>query len=140
METQLIKNFDVQNIEINADPELVFDFVAEPRNIPKWAKAFTKADEHSAVLVTPNGELNIKMTLNTSKTYGVIDTVMTMPDGSIGEAYSRVTPNNNGKSAIFTFVLMAPPVPLEELEGTLEAQKLQLAEELQLLKQILENK
>ena len=73
-----------------------------------------------------------------NKEAGTIDSIMTMPDGSIGKAFSRVTENNDGKSAIYSFVLMAPPVPLAEIEGTLEMQKKQLAQELIHLKSILE--
>ena len=62
---------------------------------------------------------------------------MTFPDGSVGQAFSRITPEGEDK-AIYTFVLMAPPVPLEALEGALEAQKAILAEELAGLKTRLE--
>jgi hypothetical protein len=58
---------------------------------------------------------------------------MTFPDGSVGTAYSRVTPDGEYRS-VFSFVLMAPPVPLEELEGALEAQRKVLANELVRLK------
>ena len=40
---------------------------------------------------------------------------------------------------IFSFVLTPPPVPLEQLEGALEAQSRTLAEELKKLKEILEH-
>jgi hypothetical protein len=62
---------------------------------------------------------------------------MTFPGGAVGTAYARVTPNGENRS-IFSFVLMAPPVPLEAVEGALDAQRKMLAEELQRLKTILE--
>jgi Protein of unknown function (DUF3179) len=43
-----------------------------------------------------------------------------------------------GNKAVLSFVLMAPPVPLEAVEGALEAQRKVLAEELVRLKTILE--
>ena len=61
---------------------------------------------------------------------------MTMPDGSVGVAYSRVTTGPNGK-AIYSFTLIAPPVPLEQVEGALAAQIGQLKEELKNLQEIL---
>ena len=44
------KNYDVQSININATPERVFDFVAEPTNLPKWALGFSEVDETSALM------------------------------------------------------------------------------------------
>ena len=89
MKKVLKKNFDVQSIEIDANYNEVFDFVAKPENLPLWTKAF-----------------------------------------------SRIT--ENGVNSIYSFVLLAPPVPLEQLEGTLSIQKKLLAEELIKLKESLE--
>jgi hypothetical protein len=50
-----------------------------------------------------------------------------------------VTPDG-GSGSIYCFVLMAPPVPLEAIEGALEAQRKTLAAELARLKEILEAK
>jgi len=133
------KNFDVQSIGIDASFSEVFEYVSKPQNLPLWTNAFSKADDTTAVMVTPNGGMNIKLKTLASKVSGTIDWYMTMPDGSIGKAFSRVTENNNGKSVIYSFVLMAPPVPLEQLEGALSAQKEILAEELKKLRDLLEN-
>ena len=133
------KNFDVQSIAINASPQKVFEFLAEPTNVPKWAAGFSEVDGEHAFMETPRGKMKIGMRMACDSRVGTIDTIMTMPDGSIGKAFSRITENDGGKSSIFSFVLMAPPVPLEKLEGTMNEQKQQLAEELQVLKQILES-
>ena len=132
----LDKNFDVQSIGINANHKDVFEFVAKPENLPFWTNAFSKADEKSAVLVTPQGELPIEMETVVSAKLGTVDWIMTMPDGSIGKAYSRIS--ENGKATIYSFTLLAPPVPLEQIEGALTAQKLLLAKELIDLKKMLE--
>lgn len=132
-------NFDVQSIGINAHPDKVFQFIAEPTNVPKWALGFSEVDGKTALMETSTGKMKVGMTMESNPALGTVDTTMTMPDNSIGMAYSRVLPNDGGQTSIFSFVLMAPPVPLEEIEGTLEAQKQQLAEELQVLKKILED-
>jgi hypothetical protein len=62
---------------------------------------------------------------------------MTFPDGAVGTAWSRVTPDGEDR-AIYSFVLMAPPVPLELLEGALTEQMGILAGELAELKTLLE--
>lgn len=133
------QNFDVQSIAIKADPKKVFEFVAEPANVPKWAIGFSDVEDNKAYMQTPNGKMQVGLKMSSNGALGTVDTIMEMPDGSIGRAYSRIIPNDGGQSAIFSFVLMAPPVPLELLEGTLEEQRKQLAEELQLLKKILES-
>lgn len=136
META-IKTFDVQYIEIEAPFEKVFSFIAEPRNLPQWTAAFREANNQSALLVTPNGELRIGLKTYTDPS-GVIDWHMQMPDGSIGKAYSRVTALPNG-NVVYSFVMLAPPVPVEEVEGTLEEQKKLLAAELKKLAQLLKH-
>jgi hypothetical protein len=54
----------------------------------------------------------------------------------VARAYSRVVPEGKGHS-VFSFVLLAPPVPLERLEGTLNQQAQTLREELTRLSSIL---
>lgn len=129
------KNFDVQSIAIDALFGKVFFYIADPKNLLKWTKAFAKADEKSALMVTPNGQLQVGLKTEASREQGTIDWHMTMPDGSIASAFSRVTPN--GKESVYTFVLMAPPVPIEQVEGTLQQQKELLRQELGNLKRIL---
>lgn len=135
----LDQNFDVQSIAINAKPERVFEFLAEPTNVPRWAKGFSEVNGETALMETEKGKMKIGMRMLCNPEWGAIDTVLTMPDGSIGNAYSRVIPNDDGLSTIFSFVLMAPPAPLEKIEGIMSEQKEQLAEELLELKKILES-
>lgn len=129
-------NFDVQSIGIDLKPNLVYDFISKPENLTLWTNAFSNIKENSAVMETPMGKIEIGLETITSKTFRTVDWVMTMPDGSIGKAFSRVS--ENGEHAIYSFVLLAPPVPLEQIEGALSAQKLVLAEELKKLKNLLE--
>jgi polyketide cyclase/dehydrase/lipid transport protein len=131
-----MKNYDVQNVSIKAPFEKVFEYIANPSNLPKWSKAFSYADKKKAVLETPNGKLEVGLEIKSSKEFGIIDWYMTMPDGNVATAYSRITPN--GKSTVvYTFVLMAPPGPIEQVEGTLRQQMELLREEHQNLQKIL---
>lgn len=132
-----MKTFDVQSIGIAKSAAAVFAFVAEPSNLPKWTHAFKSADSHSAELVTPNGAVPIALQTITNEDHGTIDWKMTFPDGAAGMAFSRVTPDGPDR-AIYSFVLMAPPVPLEMLEGALSSQMEILAGELVALKGLLE--
>ncbi|MDO9587732.1 MAG: hypothetical protein Q7J13_07335 [Brevundimonas sp.] len=132
-----MKTFDVQSIGISKPAGAVFAFVAEPSNLPKWTHAFKSADSRSADLMTPSGAVPISLQTVTHEGHGTIDWKMTFPDGTAGAAYSRVTPDGVDR-AVYSFVLMAPPVPLEMLEGALSAQIGVLANELSALKGLLE--
>lgn len=132
-----MRMFDVQAIEILAPGAAVFDFIREPRNLPKWAHAFRRADEAHASLVTPAGTVEIELSTFADKRTGTVDWELRFPDGSRGEAQSRVTLTARG-TCIYSFVLHAPPVPLERLEGALDAQRVTLRQELAQLKQVAE--
>jgi hypothetical protein len=132
-----MRTFDVQGIEIQVSRAAVFAFVRDPRNLPRWAHAFRRADDESAALATPNGSVEIGLHTRSDEDTGTVDWELRFPDGSSGVAQSRVTQTPRG-SSIYSFVLHAPPVPLEQLEGALETQRVTLQKELVQLKRILE--
>lgn len=132
-----MKTFDVQSVGIKAGAADVFAFVSNPANLPRWTGAFKRADVATADLATAGGAVTIKLDTLADSKAGTVDWKMTFPDGSVGMAYSRITPDGE-RNAVYSFVLMAPPVPLEALEGALAAQMKLLAEELLSLKTLLE--
>ena len=132
-----MRTFDVQGIEIQATQAAVFAFIRDPRNLPRWAHAFRRADDESAALTTPNGSVEIGLATQADEGSGTVDWELRFPDGTTGIAQSRVTETPRGTS-IYSFVLHAPPVPLEQLEGALDAQRVTLQQELAQLKRILE--
>jgi len=136
-EETTVRTFDVQGIEIRASRPVVFDFVRDPHNLPKWAHAFQQADDKRANLKTPTGTVDIDLRTFSREDAGTIDWELKFPDGAIGFAQSRVTETARG-TCIYSFVLHGPPVPLEQLEGALDAQRMTLREELAELKRLLE--
>lgn len=132
-----MKTFDTQSVQINVPAAKAFAYIADAANLPRWTNAFKSVDGNKALLETPQGAIPIELDTHADGATGSVDWHMTFPDGSVGEAFSRVTPEGEDKS-IYTFVLMAPPVPLEMLEGALESQMAILAEELVSLKGKLE--
>ena len=134
-----MQHFDVQAVEIDAAPASVFAFVRQPRNLSKWARAFASADERRARLRTPAGTVDIELETVANEAAGTVDWRMTFPDRAIGIAQSRVTETVRG-TCIYSFVLHAPPVPLEQLEGALEEQKKTLGTELADLKKLVETR
>jgi hypothetical protein len=61
---------------------------------------------------------------------------MRFPDGSLSRAYSRVVKAEKNR-CVYSFILMAPPVPLEQLEGMFRQQSQVLEKELARLTSIL---
>jgi hypothetical protein len=87
-------------------------------------------------MATPAGAVEVGLRVKGSASEGTIDWHMTFPDGNVATAYSRLVPDS-GDCSIYSFVLMAPPVPLERLEGALNQQAHILREELTKLNAIL---
>ena len=80
--------------------------------------------------------MDVELEVKASASEGTIDWHVTFPDGSVATAYSRVVPES-AQDSVYSFILMAPPVPLEQLEGTLNQQAHILREELTKLNAIL---
>lgn len=132
-----MRMFDVQGVEIAARPHQVFEFVRDPANLPKWARAFVSAAHGRARLETPAGAIDLHLEVSADAKTGAIDWRLGFPDGTTGLAQSRVTETTRG-TCIYSFVLHAPPVALEQVEGALDAQSAQLQSELATLKSLME--
>ena len=132
-----MRMFDVQAVEIAATPRQVFEFVRDPANLPKWAHAFVSAAHGRARLETPAGAIDVNLEVSADVKTGAIDWRLGFPDGTTGLAQSRVTETTRG-TCIYSFVLHAPPVALEQVEGALDAQSAQLQSELATLKSLME--
>lgn len=134
-----MKNFDVQAIELNVPSGQALAFIADPEQLPAWTNAFASVAPGRASLRTPTGEVDIDLDVVSSGVHGTVDWHMTFPDASVATAFSRVVALDEGR-CVFSFVLTPPPVPLEQLEGALDAQSRTLTEELQQLKRLLEQR
>lgn len=132
-----MRTFDVQGIEIRAPRHKVFEYLREPANLPQWARAFVSAGHGRARLETPAGAVDIDLRVTADAGTGVVDWRLAFPDGGIGLAQSRVTETTRG-TCIYSFVLHAPPVALEQIEGALDAQRVTLQSELAALKGLME--
>lgn len=133
-----MRTFDVQGIEIRASRSKLFEFVRDPGNLPQWAHAFKSADHERARLQTPAGAVDVHLRVSAEASAGTVDWQLQFPDGSVGLAQSRVTETTRG-TCIYSFILHAPPVPLEQVEGALEAQRATLQTELTTLKSLMES-
>ena len=136
-EGDAVKSYDVQDIEIEVPAERAFAVVADPERLPHWTDAFESADLHGATLRTPKGGVRVGLEVQADPGRGVVDWKMSFPDGGTGWAHSRLVPLSE-RRCVYTFVLHAPPVALEAVEGALDAQRATLARELRRLKNLLE--
>ena len=131
-----MKQFETQSIELNADYDEAFDYISNPKNLPEWTNAFESVSGANAILKTPTGRTDVGLVVMASRKQGTIDWFMTFSDGSRATAYSRLVALKEGRNA-YSFILTPPPVPLDQLEGTLTEQAQILKEELKRLCQIL---
>ena len=132
-----MRMFDVQGIEITAPRRRVFEFLRDPANLPRWAHAFVSVENGRVRLESPNGAVDVDLGVTADAETGVVDWRLAFSDGSVGIAQSRVTETTRG-TCIYSFVLHAPPVALEHVEGALDAQRVQLQSELATLKSLME--
>ena len=131
-----MKVHEVRSIELEASYDRVFSFIADPGNLPLWAHAFAEADGRRAKLRTPNGTAEIDLRVHASVEHGTIDWEMQFEDGSVATAMSRLTRAPHSR-VVYSFVLHAPPLPLEQIEGVLTEQVRTLESELEQLKELL---
>jgi hypothetical protein len=132
-----MRMFDVQAIEIRAPRGKVFEFLRHPANLPLWAHAFKSADDAVAHLETPEGAVDVGLHTLANIEAGTVDWRLEFPDGGVGLAQSRVTETTRG-TCIYSFVLHAPPMALELIEGAFEAQRETLRSELRTLQLLME--
>lgn len=133
-----MRMFDVQSVEIQAPRRKVFEFLRTPGNLPRWAHAFRSVKDGQARLETLAGAVEIGLDVAADEKTGTVDWRLEFPDGTVGLAQSRVTDTTRG-TCIYSFVLHAPPVALEQVEGALEAQRRTLRSELATLKSLMEH-
>jgi uncharacterized protein YndB with AHSA1/START domain len=129
--------FDVQSIAIPAPYDRAFRYIADPRRLPEWTHAFEAVADGRATLVTGAGTVEVGLTVEASRERGTVDWTLAFPDGSVARAFSRLVPAGENRT-VYSFVLLPPPGPLAELEGTLAEQSRILREELATLRARLE--
>ena len=91
------------SVSINASPERVYAFIADPRHLPEWATTFCRSirrSKHGWVIETPQGPMGIRIAGKNS--LGVLDHAVTPAHGPAVYVPMRVVPNARGSEALFT--------------------------------------
>ena len=133
-----MNTFRVESIQIKAGFHKVFGYLAAAENLPQWTHAFKSVENGRAVMATPAGTVEVGLKINCSRAQGTIDWRMKFPDGNEATAFSRLV-RQSDEGCVYSFILLAPPVPLTRLEGALNEQAAILREELKKLNQILDS-
>ncbi len=116
-----MKTFDLPSIEIKAPFARSFDYIANPGNLPEWTEAFKEIRAGKAEMRTENGSVLIDLLVTAPREFGIVDWTMTFPDRNVATACSRLV-ENGPETCVYSFVLKAPAMPLEQLEGALTEQ------------------
>ena len=91
------------SISIDASPEHVYSFAADPLNLPKWAaglgSSISKIDGRWMV-ETPNGVVTVEFAPTNG--LGVLDHTVTLPDGNRVYLPIRVVANGSAAELVFT--------------------------------------
>jgi hypothetical protein len=127
-------NADTRSISIHAAPAKVVEFLADPRNLPRWAIGFAQSvrEEDGRWFVrSGGGEMGVRIAADPAS--GVVDFFMSPAPGIEGVAGSRVLPNGPGVEYVFT-QFQAPGMPDEVFAKSVQA----LTHELVVLKALLE--
>jgi hypothetical protein len=125
---------DTKSVTIQTPPSKVVEFLADPRNLPRWAVGFAKAVEQTDgrwLVTTGSGKVGIRIEAEPQS--GVVDFVVAPAPGVEAISASRVLPNGSGSEYIFT-QFQAAGMPDDVFEKNVTA----LAHELTVLRALLE--
>lgn len=125
----------IVHIGIDRDWREVAEVVCDPRRMPEWASGLafglTPDGEDWVADGGPTGEVRVRFAAPND--LGVMDHVVTMPDGTEVHNALRVTPNGDG--AEVSFVLLKRP---DMDDVVFEADAAHVTKDLQALKALLE--
>ncbi len=126
---------DTRSVTLDTSPDRVFDFVADPANLPRWAIHFARAirpnSDGSWTVSGEEGEVTVR--LETDRDLGVVDWILSPAPGVEALAASRVIPNGAGSELVFT-QFQAPGMPDAAFEKLVH----DLAEELAELQRVID--
>jgi len=131
----LILKSKTKSVAIEAPPDVVFNFLSDLANWPKWAivnvKAVSSGKDDWWDMTTPMGQAKLRIRPN--KALGILDHDFNAPDAS-WTVPARVVPNGSGSEFMITF--FQPPAFTEEF---FEQQIALVDKELAKLKELVES-
>jgi len=104
---------DTKTVSIEADPNKVVQFLANPQNLSRWAVGFAKSVRHEGdrwYVSTAAGELGVRISADARS--GVVDFWISPAPGVEALAASRVIPR--GPNTEYTFTQFQTPGMTDE--------------------------
>jgi len=102
------------SVSIRESPQKVYEFAADPANLPKWAPGFVKSianRDGQWVAQTTMGEVTFAFAERNS--FGVLDHGVTLPSGESFSNPMRVVANGEGSEVLFTLFRLPPMTEAE---------------------------
>lgn len=92
------------SVTIERPPAEVYGFVAEPRNLPRWARGLsgTRVEEVDGQWVADSPMGRVRVRFAPANALGVVDHDVELPDGTIVHNPLRVLANGSGSEVVFT--------------------------------------
>lgn len=101
-------NSNILTIEIEATPERVYAFAANPANMPHWAPGFVKSvAQVDGAWVIESSLGPVRIAFAPANPFGVLDHVVTLPSGESFNNPMRVVPAGAGSLLSFTLFQQA---------------------------------
>lgn len=91
------------SVAISQHPPEVYRFASNPENLPQWVRSFCLSVTRTGdgwFMETPDGPVGIRFASDNE--FGVLDHVVTLPDGRSILNPMRVVPNGEGSEVLFT--------------------------------------
>ena len=92
------------SIVLEQDPQTVYDFAADPVNLPKWAAGLAQSETHQVgqelFVESPMGR--VKVTFVDRNSLGVLDHTVVLPTGESVYNPLRVLAHPEGSEVVFT--------------------------------------
>lgn len=97
------------SVVINAEPAKVYDFAAEPDNLPRWAAGLAKSEVvrrgDELLVESPMGTVTVRFVPR--NTLGVVDHEVVLPTGDTVLNPLRVLAHPEGAEVVFTIRQLA---------------------------------
>jgi hypothetical protein len=102
------------SVSINRSTDQVYEFVSDPKNLPKWAAGLSgsiRRVNEEWIAESPMGAVKVKFAEKNQ--FGILDHDVTLSSGAKFYNPMRVFPNNDGSELVFT-VYRRPDVSDQE--------------------------
>jgi hypothetical protein len=130
-----MRNVQHVTVSIGHPPADVYEFVSDPRNLPRWAAGLARSevekDGNEWIASSPMGRIRIRFAERNP--YGVLDHDVTLESGVTVHNPMRVIPNGQGSE--FTFTLIRQPGMSDD---QFAADRAAVEEDLKTLKDLME--